>query len=106
MLATESRNSPITAKTAMELLAVMLAKEDLAGLHLRPYEQALLLLPLDHSSTVDSTTDALAVTVQGAALRMVVSKTTTLDTGGTKSPVAYVEARFSCGVDENMDLIL
>ncbi len=37
---------------------------------------------------------------------MVVSKTTTLDIGGTKPPVIYVEARFSHGVDENMDLVL
>ncbi len=52
----------------MELLAVMLAKEDLASLRLCLHEQALLSLPLYYLSTVDFMTNALAVIVQGVAL--------------------------------------
>ena len=50
--------------------------------------------------TANTAMELLAVMVHGIALRMVVSKTTIFDIGGTKSSVVYVEARFSYGVDE------
>lgn len=110
-LASRASDSPsrptMPVNTAIDFLTEILPANDLESLRLRPHERNLLSLPIDQTvSTVDFTTDALAVTVQGAVLQLTASETTTLDIGGTSNRVVHVEAQFSCGVDEDMDLYI